>query len=490
MCKINFIDNITDGLLLWGCLMNALTEYLSTYYDEIEPKEFYREIFSKGELDIKDSMTKGKYTGIIVEVTKEKKNDGKHKVLRHNLTDDLDKIDEVLSRDNFCLMSPISYSGKKRLAKNARFAYAMTFDLDHIIHTANGKPQGLIDLINGHIKRAERIPEPTFIVSSGTGLHLYYVFEKPIPLFDNIVRQLQVYKHEMTELMWNEGIVNIKSDLDIQQEGIYQGFRLPGTITKRGDRAKAFITGKKVTMEYMNEFVRDKYKVTEYTYKSDLTLAQAKEKYPEWYDKRIVNGDKSKGSWSLSRNVYDWWKREILIKGKVGHRYYCLMTLVIYAKKCSNYDLKFNPIPVTYEELEKDAFEIMEHFETLTDSEENHFTAEDVVDALESFHDRFITYPRDAIEHRTGITLPKNKRNRRKQKQHIQVMNAVRKIDYPNDEWRNKNGRPKGSGTKEQLIKEYIKDHPTENPTQIAKALGISRPTVYKYLEQERTTHD
>jgi len=458
--------------------MNALTKYLSTYYDEIEPKDFYREIFPKGELDTKDSMTKGKYTGVIVEITKEKKHDGKPKVKRHTLTDDLDKIDEVLATDNFCLMSPISYSGKKRVAENARFLYAMTFDLDHLIHTKDGKPQGLIDLINGHIKRAERLPNPTFIVSSGTGLHLYYVFEKPIPLFNNIARQLQVYKHEMTELMWNEGIVNINSHLDIQQEGIYQGFRLPGTITKLGDRAKAFITGEKVTMEYMNEFVRDKFKVTDYTYKSNLTLAQAKEKYPEWYERRIVKGNDTKKSWSLSRNVYDWWKREILTKGKVGHRYYCLMTLVIYAKKCSSYDPKFNPNPVTYEELESDAFEIMEHFETLTDSDENHFTEQDVMDALESFHDRFITYPREAIEYRTGITLPKNKRNKRKQEIHLKIARSTRDILHEN--WRDGNGRP----SKEQLVKDYIKDHPTDTPTQIARALGISRPTVYKYLKK------
>ena len=59
-------------MFLRGVFMNALTDYLSTYFDEIEPKDFYREIFPKGELDTKDSKTKGKYTGIIVEVTKEK----------------------------------------------------------------------------------------------------------------------------------------------------------------------------------------------------------------------------------------------------------------------------------------------------------------------------------------------------------------------------------------------------------------------------------
>ncbi|TAN63712.1 hypothetical protein WS9_015505, partial [Paraclostridium sordellii 8483] len=91
---------------------NILTKYLYTYYDELEPKEFYREIFREGELQEKGVYDKGKYNGIIVEVTKDKLHDGRNKILRHTLTDDLDKIDEVIGRDNFCLMSPISYIGK------------------------------------------------------------------------------------------------------------------------------------------------------------------------------------------------------------------------------------------------------------------------------------------------------------------------------------------------------------------------------------------
>ena len=39
-------------------------------------------------------------------------------------------------------------------------------------------------------------------------------------------------------------------------------------------------------------------------------------------------------------------------------------------------------------------------------------------------------------------------------------------------------GRP----SKEKLVKEYIKNNPGDNPTEIARALNISRPTVYKYL--------
>ena len=220
--------------------MNVLTKWLEQFFDEIEPKEFYREIFPEGELDAEGKFSKGKYAGVIIEVTEKvkKAKSGKTKpvVKRYSITDDLNIIDAVLKSGNFCLTAPISYAGKSRGAENARFLYAMAVDLDDIRVRKDGVPIGLIDLWNVHIERIGRIPKPTLIVSSGTGLHLYYVFEKAIPLFPNIAKQLQKFKHELTRLCWNEGIVDIKSDADIQYEGIYQGFRMPGTITKAGKK--------------------------------------------------------------------------------------------------------------------------------------------------------------------------------------------------------------------------------------------------------------
>lgn len=87
-------------------------------------------------------------------------------------------------------------------------------------------------------------------------------------------------------MMWHDSISKLVDE--IQYEPVCQGFRVVGTITKTGDRVKAFETGGKVTIEYLNGFVRDEYKVKEFTYKSDLTLDQAKNKYPEWYQKRII----------------------------------------------------------------------------------------------------------------------------------------------------------------------------------------------------------
>ena len=444
---------------------NILTRYLYTYYDEIEPKEFYRAIFPKGELQEKGVYEKGKYNAIVVEVTKEKKKNGKDRILRHTITDDLDKIDEIVERDNFCLMSPISYIGKERKSDNARVLYALTIDLDGLIVKNGDDPFGLRTLFH-QIENIERIPMPTYIVSSGTGVHLYYVFEKPIMLFPNVVKQLQKYKRELTRIIW-QGYIT-KLDDSVQYESLFQGFRVVGTITKKGERARAFETGKRVTMEYMNEFVIDEFKTDDFVYKSNLTLAKAKEKYPDWYEKRIVKR-KPKGTWICKRDLYEWWKKRMFQEAKTGHRYYCLMMLAVYARKSG----------IEQEELENDAFTLMEVLDALPASEDNPFTEKDVIDALQAYDDRYMTYPINSISYLTDIRIEKNKRNYRKQEVHLKRARLVQSLDYPNGEWRNKDGRP----SKEQIVKEYRKNNPNAKKSQCIKDTGLSKMTVYKWWD-------
>ncbi|WP_095337852.1 HTH domain-containing protein [Staphylococcus aureus] len=38
------------------------------------------------------------------------------------------------------------------------------------------------------------------------------------------------------------------------------------------------------------------------------------------------------------------------------------------------------------------------------------------------------------------------------------------------------------SSSKESLVREYLEDNPDHSPTEIARNLGISRTTVYKYI--------
>ena len=495
--------------MLVGQERNLLTEWLETVFDEVDPLDFYRDVFPVGELEERgiSENGNGKYNAICVGVSRteqrqvQKKRrdpdgtwvreavfdgDGKpkmeSKVYRFTVNDDLSVIGYLQGREDlFCLMSPLSYAGKARSAENGRFMYAMAFDVDRI-RILNGKPVGLMNFWYGHVINAGRLPKPTYIVSSGTGLHLYYVFSHPVPLFANIVKQLQAMKRELTAMIWNEGIVDIKGEKDIQFEGIWQGFRVVGTTTKKGDRVRAFCTGEKVTIEYLNGFVREAYRVTEFAYRSKLTRAQAKEKYPEWYDRRIIQGKKGVSKpWAIKRDLYEWWKREIMQKAAVGHRYYCMMMLAIYAKKCSFFDAKKNPCPVTYGELEKDAFEIMEYFETLTVTDDNHFDEEDVLAALEAYEDGLLTYPRNSIEYRSGFPLPKNKRNGRRQATHLKIARAT--LNIMNEE----NGKAiQGRPSEKGVIVEYLMQHPTARKAEVIRGTGKDKKTVYKYYEEAK----
>lgn len=463
---------------------NVLSAWLAERFPEVTAREFYRYIFPAGELDTKGAKTEGKYTGIICRIATDKKHwdEKKHryktKVYRYTLTDELDAIDEATASNDFCICRPLSYAGRRATAEHARFLYAIAVDVDKLRFGDMGEPYGLINLWTRHIEKVKRIPKPTFIVSSGTGLHLYYVMEKPIALFKDAAFELQEYKRELTRIIWHDTIVDIKSVLEIQQEGIYQGFRMPGTVTKNGDRARAFQTGKRVTMEYLNGFVDGLYKARKAAErqgrkKSRLKLSEAAEKYPEWYERRIERKE-PRGAWPVNRRLYDWWKRKIIDGATVGHRYYCCMMLAVYARKCGQYDAKHNPNPVTQEELEADCLGLLDHMEGLTNDEKNHFGLDDIQDALEAYEDKWVTYPRASIEYRTGITIPANKRNGRTQAEHIKLMNYIRDELNGNKDWH-------GRKSKLDIVQEWRLLHPEGTIAECIEQTGVSQATVYRH---------
>ena len=431
---------------------------LESTYEEVSYDVFYDMVFPEGSFEQKGVYEKGKYNGIALSIKT-----GSKRAKRLTVTDDHEAIEEMVASDDFCLMSPISYAGKSRKSENARLMYALAIDLDGV-KTLNNF-QNLID----QFARADEfiahkayfgLPTPTYLISSGTGIHIYYVFREPIPLFKNVVKQLERLKKRLTWQAWTQG-ASVLSE-SVQYESLFQGFRVVGTITKTGGRCRAFEVGDKVDIEYLNRYIPDDYKATEFTYKSDLHLAKAKELYPEWYEKRIVK-NQPRNSWTCKKDLYDWWIREISKKAQQGHRYWCIMTLATYAKKCG----------VPRETLEKDAYGLI----PLMNSKGDDFTEDDVMKALEAFNDSYITYPIHAIEARTGIMLPRNKRNGRRQAEHLKGARALEQIYRP--DWRKGNGcKPKA-----EIVKKWRAEHPEGKKIECERDTGLSRHTVLKWWD-------
>lgn len=174
----------------------------------------------------------------------------------------------------------------------------------------------------------------------------------------------------------------------------------------------------------------------------------------------------------VKRDLYDWWKRKIESGATVGHRYFCVMALAVYARKCV----------VPYEELEQDALHLVPFLNALDKTGSQPFAAEDVVKALEAYDASYLTFPRHTIEELTGVEIPPNKRNGLKQSQHLYLARRrkedMKAVGVP---MKGKEGRPK----KRDLIRAYAHEHPEANHSEIARALGVSRPTVIKWLKDD-----
>lgn len=420
---------------------------LTSQFPKIRWREFYRDIFPVGTFQQQGVYNDKKGNGILVSIKK-------GKARTRIILDDFDEIKKIQG-DKFAFFSPISYFGKNRTSANGRFLHAMTFDLD-------GVSQEQLDNFFYQVDN-EVLPKPTYVINSGGGVHLYYIFDKPIPLYPQVQFSLKEMKYELIRLIWNK---YTSAEKKPQYQGIFQGFRVVGTWSKFGKKSKvvAFRTGEKVTIEYLNNWVCDvNKKFNGFEYKSVLSLAEAKKKYPDWYNRRIEQGEKAK-KWIVKRALYDWWMKKISESATVGHRYFCIMCLAIYAVKCG----------IQKKELEKDAYGLLDKFNKLSANDD--FTRADIKSALEMYNEHYRTFPRADIVKISGISISANKRNGRSQAEHLKRARAVQEIDYPNGEWR---GRPSAF----EAVQNYILSNPNAKKCDVIKGTGLSKPTVSKHYD-------
>ena len=452
-------------------LYREKNEHLEQFLEPVTPFEFYREIFPVGTFERKRHYEDGRGNGIAVTIPPKGGYDaagiameieGDGRARRHFLTDELTELKEIIDTD-FTIISPLSYFGRRRSGKNARYLYAMAFDLDGV-----GMPQ-LRDTL--HQMDRDILPKATFVVNSGTGLHLYYVLKEPLPMYPSNQKCLKELKYSLTRQIWNRFTSTIREP---QLQGILQGFRVVGSGSKLGREypVTAYRLGGPVTVEELLAYIPDsngeQQRVEGLMKKGRLTLEEAKEKYPEWYERRIVKRER-RGRWTVKRDLYDWWLHRIGDEIKVGHRYFGIMTLAIYAKKCG----------IEEEELRRDAFALLKPYDDMSVDEVNRFTEDDVVCALEMFNENYVTFPRDDIGKVSGLPMPVNKRNWRKQDEHLGRARAVQAFDDPDGNWRNKEGRPSAQAR----VYEWRQQHPEGRKADCHRDTGLDPKTIRKWWD-------
>lgn len=435
----------------------SVTTWLEDNFQEVDPLTFYRDLFPKGSLDRKGAMTKGKYCGIAVQLAPYDPNDPKKlKAMRYSLTDELDNLEELVSSDLFTIISPLSYAGKTQKAEMQRQIFAIAIDLDNTI-IKDGDPVGLRSLfsqIEGPEGQQGDQPRPTYVVaSSAKNLHLYYLFDRPIDAFAANKESVAAYKTWLTKNLWNKYVTK---DYDsVQQEPIGQSMRAVGGICKNPEdgRVRAFLTGDKVSIEYLNGF----------PYAPQITLSKPSGKREKI---KIDTGN-------AKPRVYEWWLRKMDAEAKTGRRYFCCLCAAIFARKCG----------IDKEKLEQDILDRVPALDAKSIEESNRFTVDDALKAITAYEDsKYILMRRATLERLSGIPIPPNKRNGRKREDHVKLMNAARDIDDPKSTWRNKDGAP----TKQIQVIMYAACHPRASQRDIARKLGISPTTVNKWLKQAK----
>lgn len=394
--------------------------------------------------------------------------ENKHRILLH---DDEETLEFIEQRE-FALLSPVTYVGRNNTAANARYLYAFAFDLDGVGTTQIMKLCWMVE--------EGDLPMPNLITNSGHGLHLYYLLEHPVPMYKENIALLNKMKHGLTNVIWNEWT---STDIYTQHQGVVQGFRLPGTLTKFGEKICSFHCRQSSmhTIEELNNYLSQfklKDEEVEQLYKepyydpTGVTREEAKKRWPEWYASKIERKGRIGKKWHVKRDVYDWWLNRLWdadTEIKVNHRYWCILTLVIYAVKCD----------IPRDEVLADAYSLVPKMEKYTVSADNHFTKEDVDDAMKAYDEQYNTWPIDTIETTTLFRIDRNRRNGRGREKHLKVMNFVRdNIAFPDGDWRKGNGRKPES---EKVAAWRAENPESNNKSACARDTGLDRKTVRKW---------
>lgn len=471
---------------------------------------FYRSLFPKGSLQKKGDDSDGKPNLIVLEDTGKEIDQGtdakgnklvKRVMHRYTVHDDLDELEHLrevsISQNTFMFLAPVSYYGKSRNSRNARFLHAIMIDLDYV-----GERQ-LANLL----RQMERgvVPYANYLVSSGTGLHVVYKLDRPVPLMTRYVAGLQVLKRELTDRVWNANTSDSDPDKK-QSQGIFQGFRMVGTATKlNGDignpkykqpyAVECFSHDETppATIPYLLSFIpklRDKEDMEGLDALNALTkevrkttpIAEAKEKWPEWYEKHVVNNEPL-GGWLYGRAAYDRVLSVIKEHVSVSHRYWCIFYLAVMANKCG----------VPQDELEDDAYGLLQRFDDLSVEPDNRFTANDVAAALEAYEGglasgRARRYTQDFCERKAAVEYgEKMGHGSNPPEKRLPKDLSLKKARYERDlkqemkgtTWWNKDGAPK----KAMQVWRAAAENPGLSVAALARKAGVSRPTVYKWLK-------
>ena len=364
-------------------------------------------------------------------------------------------IDEALEQaeDRADILLGASTYFKEYVSKEtAKDVYGFIIDMDNVWAGVL-----LTALQNDWNTDKEKLPKPTYIVNSGTGLHLYFMLDTPIPHYKCNAEAIdQLYR----ALAIQQTTSRIYLKREVQWFG--QDFRMAGSLNKYGWRNEAFKIGQKWNIDELGRMVgmRDVHFVRP---GEPRIIPQPQHGKSKIRPKRT--------GWRCNPGFYNYTLERCQKETKEVNRYMSMCALAVIAWKCN--------VPV--DKVERDLHSLIP---TYNEGATRQIKEKEINHALRMYNEKAIITPRQRLEDWIGWEYHPIKRNGRTRNVHLTIARATRDILHP-DGWQNQNGRPKGSSVQHRQIENYHAEHPDATPKDCIAETGLSKNTVYRWWKAE-----
>ena len=299
---------------------------------------------------------------------------------------------------------------------------------------------------------AEAIPMPTYIVNSGTGLHLYYVLDTPLPCLRRNAEMIDQLYRRLAVLNTTKRVYLVR-----QVQWFGQDFRIAGGLNKYDWANTIFQVGSRWSAVELGNAVG--LKNVEFAQYGDPPKKPARATLPKG---RVP----AREGWRTNRAFYDYTLRTCREKTKEGNRYMSMCALTVIAWKCN--------VPV--DEVERDLLSLIPDYNK---NATRKIKPREVKSALKMYNEKAMLTQRERLQDWIGWEYKPIKRNGRTREKHLQGARAIRDIN--NENWRRGNGRPSAQAK----VAAWRLEHPDGRKIDCERATGLSRHTVLKWWDWE-----
>lgn len=408
---------------------------------------------------------------------------------------EVDEIEDYLELNDVALSPCLFYDNWKR-KKLLNYVGAFVLDIDKL------RPQNLQRFFK--LFDEGKLLRPTFIANSGSGVHFYYLLDKMLKI-DSVNNEANNQVADEIYKRLYDDVIKKEKWKAAQRHWIGQDYRVVNSRTKLNLVSRIFKTGEIYTIEqllehydiqlkgksryatksmvrYAGNIARNldieppEYSNFEKTYEFirqnkdaayEVRQLRREEKAAKELKKKKKAGTPRKITWYRKTLSY------MMDHTQAGYRFSSMKALAYIA----------HVEKVPREDFIEDLMALSAYWEVF-DWQGDHFNSRNV-EAIIRFFDHAERYSlkSETLEDWLGYEFRRigNKRNGQSQADHLEEARAIRDIRMKRQgkDWRYKGGAP----TKEILVNEYVRSHPEATVTEIARAIGVSRPTVYKWMK-------